>query len=133
MSELTDINAIFQKASDTFFPITAKPHDANLQQLNETLVVCTLGVTLSGTTTGCTSSVVLPKAVYQTNHGGAFNFMRNARPDYDPDIERLSKDDRLSKMRGMEHSWAAGTANQIRICTVQVGAQNLILANVELT
>ena len=29
--------------------------------------------------------------------------MRDARPDYNPDIEQLSKDDRLSKMQGMEH------------------------------
>ena len=32
----------------------------------------------------------------------------------------------------MEHSWAARTANQSRIHAVKVGAQNLILANVEL-
>ena len=36
-------------------------------------------------------------------------------------------------MRGMEHSWAAGKANQSRIRAVEVGAQNLILANVEST
>ena len=36
-------------------------------------------------------------------------------------------------MRRMEHSWAAGTANQIRIRTVEVGAHNLILANVKST
>ena len=33
----------------------------------------------------------------------------------------------------MEHSWAAGTANQSRIRAVEVGARNLILANVEST
>ena len=33
----------------------------------------------------------------------------------------------------MEHSWAARTANQSRICAVGVGARNLILANVEPT
>ena len=60
--------------------------------------MCTLSVTLTGTTSGCASGVVLPEALYQTNHGGAFNFMRDARPDYDPDIKRLSKDDRLYKM-----------------------------------
>ena len=98
MSYLTDIHAIFQKASDTFGPINAKPRDANLQRLNEKLVVCTLSVTLTETTSGCASGVVLPKSVYQTNHGGAFNFMCDARPDYDPDIERLSKDERLSNM-----------------------------------
>ena len=64
MSELTDIHAIFQKASNAFGPITANPRDAELQRLNETLVVCTLSVTLNGTTAGCASSVVLPEAVY---------------------------------------------------------------------
>ena len=39
MSELTDINAIIQKASHTFGPIAAKPRDADLQRINETLVV----------------------------------------------------------------------------------------------
>ena len=133
MSEPTDIKAIFQKASDTFGPITEKPRDSDLQQLNETLVLCTLSVNLTGTTSGCASGVVLPEAVYQTNRGGAFDFMRKARPNYDPDIEQLSKGDRLSKIRGMEHSWAAGTANQSRIHEVEVGARNLILANVEST
>ena len=64
MFELTDINAIFQKASNTFDPIMAKPRDADLQRLNETLVVCTLSATLTGTTAGCASGVVLPEAVY---------------------------------------------------------------------
>ena len=121
MSELTDINAIFQKASDMFCPSTAKPRNADLQRLNETLVMCTLSVTLTGNTAGCASGVVLPKAFYQTNHGGSFNFMRNVRSDYEPDIGRLSKDDCLSKMQGMEHNWAAGTANQSLICAVEVG------------
>ena len=103
MSKLADINPISQKVSDTFGPITAKSRGADLLHLNETLVVCTLSVTLTGMTAGCASGVVLPKAVYQTNHGGAFDFMRDARPDYDPDIEQISKDDRLSKMQGMEH------------------------------
>ena len=133
MSKLTNINAIFQKASGTFGPITAKLRDADLQRLNETLVVCTLSVTLTGTTTGCASSVVLPEAVYQTNHGGAFDFMRGARPNYDPDIERPSKDDNLSKIRGIYHSWAAGTANQSRIRAVEIGAQKLILADAKST
>ena len=74
MSELTDITVIFQKASESFGPITAKPHDADLQQLNETLVVCTLSVTLTGTTAGCDSGVVLPDSVYQTNHRGGIQF-----------------------------------------------------------
>ena len=121
MSELTDVNAILQRASDTFRPITAKPRDADLQRLNETLVVCILSVTLTGTTDGCASGVVLPEAVYQTNHGGDFDFMHKVRPKYDPDIERLSKDNRLSKMQGMEHNWADGTANQSLICAVEVG------------
>ena len=77
--------------------------------------------------------MVLPDAVYQTNHGGGFNFMYNERPDYNPNIERISKNNHLSKLQGMEHSWAAGTSNQSRIRAVEVGAQNLILANVELT
>ena len=133
MSELTDINAIFQKASDTSGPITANPRGVDLQQLNKTLVVCTLSVTLTGTTSGCAYGAVLPKAVYQTNHGGDFDFMHKARPDYNPDIERLLKDDRLSKMRGMEHSLAAGTANQSRIHAVEIGARELILAIVKST
>ena len=98
MSELTKFTAIFQKASDAFGPITAKPRYANLQQLNETLVVCTLSVTLTGTTARCASGMVLPNAVYQKNHLGAFYFMCDARPDYKPDFEQLSKDNRLSKM-----------------------------------
>ena len=68
MFNLTDIHTIFQKASNTFGPITAKWRDADLQRLNETLVVCTLSVTLTGTTAGCASGMVLPKAVYQTNN-----------------------------------------------------------------
>ena len=113
MSKLTDISAIFQKASNAFGPITAKPRDADHQRLNETLVVCTLSVTLTGTTAGSASGVVLPEDVYKMNHSGsAFNFMRTVCADYDPAIPVLSKDDRVAKPRGMEHSWAAGTANQ---------------------
>ena len=78
MSKLTNINAIFQKANDTFGPITAKPRDADLHRLNETLVVCTLSITLTGRTAGCASDVFLPEAVYQRNHRGAFNFCANA-------------------------------------------------------
>ena len=33
----------------------------------------------------------------------------------------------------MEHRWAAGTSNQSRIRAVEVGARNLILANIEST
>ena len=70
MSELTNITAIFHKASGVFGLIRAKPRDVDLQQLNETLAVCTLSITLIVTTNGCASDVVLPNAVYQTNHGG---------------------------------------------------------------
>ena len=66
--------------------------------------MCTLSVTLTGTTAGCASGMVLPDDVYQTNHGGAFDFMRDARPYYNLDIKQLLKADRLSKMRGMEQS-----------------------------
>ena len=98
MSKITNITDIFQKASNMFGPITAKPRNSDLQQLNETLVVCTISVTLTGTTARCASGVVLFNAVYQTNHVGAFYFMRDARPDYKTDIGQLSKDNRLSKM-----------------------------------
>ena len=101
MSELTDITAIFKKLCDAFLPITAKPRDADMQKLNKSLVVCTLSVTLTGTSAGCTSGVVLLDSIYQTNHGGAFDFMRDARPNYNPSIKILSKDDCLSKMHGM--------------------------------
>ena len=36
-------------------------------------------------------------------------------------------------MRGMEHVWKAGTDKQKRIRAVEVGARNLIIANVEKT
>ena len=65
--------------------------------------------------------------------GASFDFMRAAHADYDPSIKTLSKEDRLAKLQGMKHSWAAGTANQSRIRSVEVGARNLILTNVELT
>ena len=64
-----------------FGPITEKPHDANLQRLKKTLVMCTLSVNLTGTTTGCASVVVLSDAVEKTNHVGAFDFMRDTRLD----------------------------------------------------
>ena len=131
MSKLTDIHAHPRHVPEG--EQHAKPRDADLQRLNKTLAVCTLSVTLTRTTAGCASGLVLPEAVYQTNHRGAFNLMLNAHPEYDLEIERLSKDDRLSKMRGMEHRWAVRTANQSRIRVVKVGARNLILANVELT
>ena len=59
--------------------------------------------------------------------------MRNARANYEPTISALTNtDDRTSKLRGLKHAWAAGMANQNRIRAVELGAHNLILANVEL-
>ena len=63
MSELTDINAIFHEASDAFGPITEKTRDSDLQRLNEMLVVCTLSVTLTGSTAGCASGVHLVESL----------------------------------------------------------------------
>ena len=60
MSELTNINAIFQKANNRFGLITENLCDSNLQRLNETLFLCTLRITLTGKTAGCASGVVLP-------------------------------------------------------------------------
>ena len=98
------------------------------------LVVYCLSVTLTKTSTGSPSGIVLPNSVYKSNHGGAsFKFMRNTCADYDPAIKNISKDDRALMMRGLEHSWAAGTANKIRIRAIKVGACNLILSNVEPT
>ena len=59
--------------------------------------------------------------------------MRATRAYYDPEIQNLMKDDRTSMMRGLENSWAAGTANQSCIRAIEVGARNLILANAEPT
>ena len=132
MSELTDVTATFQKASDAFSPISSNSNYGNLQRLNEVLVVCCLSVTLSGMAAGSPSGVFLTDSVYKANHGGAsFNFMRAARIDYEPAIQNLSKHDRESIMRGLKHSWAAGTANQSHICAIKVGARNLILANIK--
>ena len=94
MSKLTDITSTFHKASDAFSPIISKANDGDLQRLNEVLVVCCISVTLTVTAVGSPSGVVLPNVVYKANHGGAyFNFMRDARADYDPAIKNLSKDD----------------------------------------
>ena len=88
MSKLTDITTTFQKASDAFSPIRSKLNDGDLQHLNRVIVICCLRVPLTGTTTGSPSGVVLPNSVYKINHGGAsFNFMCNARADYDPTIK----------------------------------------------
>ena len=98
------------------------------------LVVCCLSLTLIWEAAGSPSGVVLPDSVCKVNHGGAyFNFMRAVRADYDPVIQNLMKDDHTSMMRGLEHSWAAGTANQSRICAIEVGARNLVRYNVEMT
>ena len=130
MSKLTDITATLQKASDSFSPTRSKPNGGDIQRLNKMLVVFCLSVTLTGTATGSPSGVVLPESVYKANHGGAsFNFMHSARADYEPAIQNLTKDDRTSMMRGLEQIWAAGTANQSRICAIKVGARNLIVPN----
>ena len=113
MSELTDITATFQKASDAFSPINLKLNGGDLQLLKEVLVVYCLSVTLARKTAGSPSGVVLPNAVYKSNHVGvSFKFMHNVRADYDPAIKNLSKDDHVLMMRGLEHSWTAGTDNQ---------------------
>ena len=116
MFGLTDITATFQKASDAFNPISSKPNNGDLQSLNEVLVFCCLVITLTRTSAASPSRVVLSIFIYKANDGGAsFNFMCNAHADYDPAIKLLSKDDCVSMMRGLNHNWAAGTANQSRI------------------
>ena len=72
MSDLTDITAVFATASAAFEPITRKPNNADLQRLNEVLVVCCLSVTLTGTNVGCPD-------MYGFSHKEAFDFMRDAR------------------------------------------------------
>ena len=66
--DLTDITAVFATASAAFEPIARKPNDANLQRLNEALVVCCLSVTLTDTSEGCPSRVVLSDTVYKLSH-----------------------------------------------------------------
>ena len=111
-----------------------KPNDDNLHCLNEVLFVTALSVTLTGTVSGTFDNVVLTEAVYKTNNRGrAFYFMRAAHEDYDPAIARIGKYNRISKMRGMEHVWKAGTGNQNRILAVEVGACNLVITNIEAT
>ena len=135
VSKLTDITAILQETRDAFSPIGSKPNNGDFQRLNKVFVVCWLSVTLTGTAPSSPSGLVLPDTVYKANHRGAsFNFMRDARADDNPAIKKkLSKDDRVSMIRGLEHSWAAGTANQSLIHAIEVGERNLILANVEPT
>ena len=97
------------------------------------LFVCCLSITLTGTAARSPYGVVLPNSVYKAKYRGAsFNFMRDARGDYNPAIKNLSMDDRASMMRGLEHIWEAGTANQSPIRAIEVGSRSLILANVEL-
>ena len=134
MSELTDITANFHKASNALSPISSKPNDGKLQRINKVIVVCCLSVTLTRKVAGSPSGVVLPDSVYKAKYGGlSFNFMRDVYVEYDPVIKNLSRYDRVSMMRGLEHSWAVGTANQSRIRAIEVGARNLILDNVEPT
>lgn len=134
MSDLTDITAVFATASDAFEPIARKPNDADLQRLNEALVVGCLSITLTGTDAGCPSGVVLAASVYLDAHSSPFNFMRDARAEYNPAIALLADDaTRVAKTRVMEHEWAAGTRNQRRIRAIEVGARKLILDNVDET
>jgi hypothetical protein len=134
MSDLTDITAVFATASAAFEPIARKPNDADLQRLNEVLVVCCLSVSLTGTDAGCPSGVVLTDTVYKLTHTASFDFMRDARAEYDDAIAEL-KDDatRVAKTRVMEHRWTAGTRNQRRIRAIEVGARKLVLDNVDET
>ena len=68
------------------------------------LVVCCLRVTLTSTTAGSPSIVVLSNSVYKSIHCSvSFNFMLKPHADYDPAIKKLSKDDRVLMMRGLEH------------------------------
>ena len=134
MSNITEIASVFKIASNSFDPIRLKPNDDGLHQLNEVLVSTTLSATPTGTGSGTANGLVLTGAVYKTNKGGRdFDFMRAAPEHYDPDIARLGKDDRISKMRVMEHVWKVWEENQIRIYAVEVGARNLIIDNVETT
>ena len=70
MSNITDITATFQKASDAFSPISSKPKNGYLQRLNKVIVVYCLSVTLTRTAVGSPSGVVLPYSIYKENHGG---------------------------------------------------------------
>ena len=100
MSDLTDITAVFATASAAFEPIARKPNDADLQRLNKALVVCCLSVTLTGTSAGCPSGVVLTPTVYGLKHEDAFDFMRNTRAEYDAVIAQLADDaTRVAKTR----------------------------------
>ena len=134
MPGLTDITAVFATVSATFKPIARKPHDTNLQRLNEALVVCCLFLTLTDTCAGCPSGVVLSDTVYKLSHTDSFNFMRDAREEYNPDITKLADDStRVAKTRVMEHEWTAETRDQRRIRSIEVGAHKPILDNAKTT
>ena len=79
--DLTDITAVFATANTAFEQIPHKLNDANLQRLNEALVVCCLSVTLTGTSTGCPCGVVLSDTVYKLFHTDSFDFMRDTREE----------------------------------------------------
>ena len=114
MSALTYIAAALKLASDEFDPIKLTPNKDDLQRLNKVIVVCCLGVTLTGKDAGCASGVVLPSGVYKSHHGGiSFDFMRDARADYDPTIATLTTPNAHTlKLRGLEHMWESGTAKK---------------------
>ena len=134
MSDLTDITVVFVTASAAFEPIARKPNDADLQRLNEALVVCCLSVTLTGTSAGYPSGVILADTVYKLKHTVLFDFIRNARAEYYAVIALLADDvTRVTKTRIMEHKWTAGTRNQRRIRAIKVGARKLVLDNVNET
>ena len=134
MSNLTEIASAFKIVSDSFDLFRLKPNDSDIQRINDIIVVTPLSVTLTGTNSGTADGDFFSDAVYKSNNGGiASNFMHASREDYGPAIARLGKEDRISKMRGMEHVCNAVTDNKNRICAVEVGTCNLIMANVEKT
>ena len=132
MSDPTEIAFTFKIARDYFNLIRLKPNNHDLHRLNEVLVVTYLSVNLTGTNSGTSDGVVISDVVYKSNNGRrAFDFMHTAREDYDPSIARLGKEDHISKMRGMEYVWKAGTDNQNWMRAVEVDVRNLIIANVK--
>ena len=135
VSALAEIAAAFKLASDKFDPIKSTPNNNDLQRFNEVLVVFCLSINLTGKDAGCASGVVLPDGVYKYHHGGiSFDFMPNARANYEPTIDTLATpDSRASKLHILQHMWATGAANQNRIRAVELGARNLILASVKST
>ena len=63
MLDLTDSIAVFAMASAAFELIAHKPNDADLQRLNKAFSGCCLSVTLTGTSAGSPSGVVLSNTV----------------------------------------------------------------------